>query len=205
MKAKLGIVFAGGRGRRMGAVDKGAIRLGGRPLHDLVLERLSPMCETLAVVAPLRPDWLDGDSVILHFSDEVAAGEPIGPAGALLAGLAQLNALDPQGWLITAAVDAPFFPTDLSEQLAAGKQSAPATIARGEDGVHPTFGLWHAECLAPLRHAIDVKKIFALRKLANLVGAAQVDIQGPSYMFLNINTPDDMERARRVLSSDFDA
>lgn len=203
MRARLGIIYAGGQGRRMGTIDKGAIRLGGRPLHDWVIERVAANCETLAVVAPVRPDWLGQDTPVEHLIDRTRSAEPIGPAGALLAGLEYLHVLDPQGWLITAAVDAPFFPQDGFEQLKAGKAKASAAIARGVDGVHPTFALWHSGCLEPIRHAIEVEKIYALRKLAAIIGAAQVDIQGPAQIFLNINTPDDMDRARHVLGSDF--
>ena len=37
-----GVILAGGRGRRMGGVDKGLQDLQGRPMVQWVLERLAP-------------------------------------------------------------------------------------------------------------------------------------------------------------------
>ncbi len=199
MKAKLGLVYAGGRGLRMGGVDKGAMLLGDRPLHEWVIERLAPMCEVLAVVAPARPDWLGADGAIAYVPDDTIGGEPIGPAGALLAGLKHLRQLDEAGWMITAAVDAPFFPRDLADQLYAGRGEALAAIARSDDGLQPTFGLWNAACFTPISEAIAPKRMYALHKLVGQVDGASVDVAGPPHQFLNINTPDDMARARSVL------
>lgn len=201
MKAKLGLVYAGGRGLRMGGVDKGAMVLDERPLHQWVIERLSSMCEILAVVAPARPDWLDTEGPVEYVSDETIDGEPIGPAGALLAGLKYLQHLDDKGWMITAAIDAPFFPKDIIDQLYQGRMSKPVAIAKSDDGLHPTFGLWNAACFAPVETAIASNKMYALRKLVGHVGGASVDVVGPAHQFLNINTPNDMERARRVLEA----
>ncbi len=199
MRVKQGLIYAGGRGLRMGGVDKSAILLGGRPLYQWVVDRMTPMCEQLAVVAPQRPEWLEADSAIEHVFDETIEGEPIGPAGALLAGLKLLNREDEAGWLITAAVDAPFFPGDLVERLFAGRGDAPAVIARSEDGLHPTFGLWNADCYVPVKTAIESGRMYALRKLVSEVGGAQVSVAGPDQQFLNINTPDELDRARSMV------
>ena len=42
----LGLILAGGLGRRMGGVDKPLMRLVGRTLLDRVVERLAPSRET---------------------------------------------------------------------------------------------------------------------------------------------------------------
>ena len=46
----IGVVLAGGAGRRLGRVSKSAALLGGRPLIEYPLSALSRVCELLAVV-----------------------------------------------------------------------------------------------------------------------------------------------------------
>ncbi len=49
--AVTGVILAGGEGRRMGGADKGLQLLNGRPLVQLVLERLRPQVDVLLISA----------------------------------------------------------------------------------------------------------------------------------------------------------
>jgi len=46
-----GIVLAGGRGRRMGGVDKGLVDFAGRPLVAHVIERFAPQVGAIVINA----------------------------------------------------------------------------------------------------------------------------------------------------------
>lgn len=76
-----GVVLAGGAGRRMGGVDKAALRVGGVTLLDRVLTAAEPVCDRLVVVGPPRETGVEE----VEFVTEPQPGG--GPAPAVLAGV----------------------------------------------------------------------------------------------------------------------
>ena len=117
-----GLVLAGGRGSRMGGVDKGLQRFHGVPLALHALRRLQPQVGRVllnanrnldtytAFGAPVCPD---------------ALGDYPGPLAGFLAGLAQCTT----PWLLTVPCDTPLFPTDLVARLAVAAAREGADIA----------------------------------------------------------------------------
>jgi len=144
-----GLVLAGGRGSRMGGVDKGLQAWQGMPLAMHALLRLSPQVGHVlinanrnlaayeAMGAPVWPDPLP---------------DYAGPLAGFLAGLEQCES----PYLVTVPCDSPRFPTDLVERLAHGLQAAGAEIAMaateeaGVRQVHPVFCLMHASVMESL-------------------------------------------------------
>ena len=51
MPGTLGVILAGGRGSRLGGVDKGLQPWRGTPLVDAVLARLAPQVDAIAISA----------------------------------------------------------------------------------------------------------------------------------------------------------
>lgn len=199
MIADLGVIFAGGQGRRMGGVDKGTLTLDGTPLIEIVASRLRPACRRLAVAAPDPPDWLEHLDGAGFIEDVTIDGAPIGPAGALLGALDYLRETAPDGWLLTVPVDVPFLPEDFGAQLAAGRDGHLAAIAEAHGRLHPVIGLWSAACQPTLRRAIVEENCRSLHGLAKITGAAIVPVAAASRAFLNINQPEDLERAKREM------
>src|SRR6218665_3131966 len=117
-----GLVLCGGRGLRMGGVDKGLQRFLGLPLalHQLLrLQRQTGACminanrhlaayESFGV--PVWPDGLAGHA---------------GPLAGFLAGLEHCRTR----WLLTVPCDTPLFPPDLATRLAAAADRQGADIA----------------------------------------------------------------------------
>lgn len=129
-----GLVLAGGRGQRMGGVDKGLQLLRGTPLAQIALERLRPQVAGLMFSANRHLDTYRtfGAPVV---TDEVP-GHP-GPLAGLLAGLRH----GPTAWLLTVPCDTPHFPLDLASRLAQAITEEGADIAmaatREEGRVQP--------------------------------------------------------------------
>jgi molybdenum cofactor guanylyltransferase len=199
-KADLAAIFAGGAGTRMGGLDKGAIRLGGKPLHAIVAERLAPQARSIAILAPEAPAWLAAFSGAMWIGD---AGGASGPGAGLLAALRWLEReRGPDALLLTAPVDAPFLPADLFEKLDAArrKAGAPAAIVRHEGGLHPVFGLWQAACAADAEEALR-RGGGALHRVA--AGAGAVDCAAWTGAspdpFTNLNAPEDVAAAEAFL------
>jgi molybdopterin-guanine dinucleotide biosynthesis protein A len=117
-----GLVLAGGRGSRMGGVDKGLQNHHGIPLALHALLRLQPQVGELminanrnlgayeAMGAPVWPDALP---------------DYPGPLAGLMAGLERCET----PYLVTVPCDSPNFPTDLVARLADALEAADAEIA----------------------------------------------------------------------------
>ncbi|MFG6415285.1 molybdenum cofactor guanylyltransferase MobA [Roseateles sp. DC23W] len=138
------LILAGGRGSRMGGVDKGLQLLDGRPLVAHVAERLAPQADQLAISANRN---LDTYAALGH---DVRVDPPglefAGPLAGMLAGL---DALPGDAWLLTAPCDCPHLPLDLAERLRAAAEPHGLSFAQAARE-HPTHALLHARLREPL-------------------------------------------------------
>jgi molybdenum cofactor guanylyltransferase len=138
-----GLVLAGGRGSRMGGVDKGLQLHNGQPLAWHALQRLRPQVGALMVNANRNLDSYAAMGVPVWPDATAAHGEYAGPLAGWLAGLAQCTT----PWMLTVPCDTPLFPPELAARLAQAVQSENADIAMAatrEDGrvqVQPVFCL----------------------------------------------------------------
>lgn len=144
-----GLILAGGRGSRMGGVDKGLQSYRGMPLALHTLLKLQ----------------LQAGHVMINANRNLAAyesfGVPVWPdalpdfAGPLAGFLVGLERCETP-WLATVPCDTPDFPDDLVARLAAAAATADAEIAVAacdEDGAlrtQPVFCLLHASLLESL-------------------------------------------------------
>jgi molybdopterin-guanine dinucleotide biosynthesis protein A len=145
-----GVILAGGRGSRMGGVDKGLQNFLGMPLALHTLLRLQPQVSEVLVNANRNlaayealgvPVWPD------------ALPDFAGPLAGFLTGLEHCET----PWLVTVPCDTPLFPLDLVERLAQAAADGDAEIAmasaREEDGLlraQPVFCLLRRELLESL-------------------------------------------------------
>ena len=186
-----GIILAGGQGRRMGA-DKALLPLAGRPLLAHVRDRLEPQVEALAISA-------NGDPARLaRFGLPVLADDqPLGPLSGILAGLRWAAAQGADA-LVSAPVDAPFLPGDLTPRLILAADGPRLAIARAGERLHPAFGLWPVS-LAPT--LADFLASGAKPKVMDFAAAhhAAVAAFPDDGAFANLNTPQDLAAAEALL------
>ena len=105
-----GLVLAGGRGSRMGGVDKGLQTFGGLPLALQALRRLRPQVANVAINANRNLATYEGFDAPV-WPDELA--DYPGPLAGFLSGLSNC----PTEWLLTVPCDTPRFPADLASRM----------------------------------------------------------------------------------------
>lgn len=198
----LGVILAGGAGRRMGDADKGLLPLCGRPLVGHVLERLHHQCARVLIVANRNLDGYAGFAPAVHDAVSGYAGPLAGLAAAF--GFLQANRHALPGWLLTAPVDCPDPPRDLATRLRAGlvaNGDARCAIARVTGKREPLFAMyrigsapegWHASAQTALREHGSPMRWLA----AN--GAVAVDFDDAGDGFHNLNTPEDFREYERM-------
>ena len=117
-----GLVLAGGRGSRMGGVDKGLQNFRGLPLALHTLMRLQMQVGVSLINANRNlaayesfgaPVWPDANN------------DYAGPLAGFLTGLEHCET----PWLLTVPCDTPLFPLDLAQRLAAAADAEGADIA----------------------------------------------------------------------------
>jgi molybdenum cofactor guanylyltransferase len=189
-----GVILAGGRGSRMGGVDKGLQNHKGVPLALHALLRLQPQVGELMINANRNlgayesmgvPVWPDAQS------------DYPGPLAGVLVGLERCET----PYLVTVPCDTPNFPLDLVERLAQALHAEGADLAMAatrEDGVvmpQPVFCLLKSELLESLIKYLQggqrkIDRWTALHRAATVVfdDAAAFD---------NANTIEELQRLQR--------
>jgi molybdopterin-guanine dinucleotide biosynthesis protein A len=191
-EAITGLVLAGGRGQRLGGVDKGLQPWQGRALVDHAIARLAPQVATVMISANRHlADYASRGARVL--AD--AQGDFPGPLAGMLAGLRAA----PTSWLAVVPCDSPGLPSDLVERLArglAGRQGAVVARDLGAAGIR----LEPVCCLLATALADDLANHLAGggRKveawLSRHAAPVRFDRADDGAAFANINTPEDLAR-----------
>jgi molybdenum cofactor guanylyltransferase len=148
-----GLVLAGGRGTRMGGVDKGLQMHLGVPLAQYALERLRPQVGALMLNAN-RNLAAYGAMGAPVWPDEMA--EYPGPLAGMLAGLTHCST----PYLVTVPCDTPNFPLDVVARLAEGLEidgEMATAYTQEAEGLHaqPVFCLMKASLRDSLKAFIS--------------------------------------------------
>lgn len=176
-------LLAGGRGTRLGGVDKAWLERGGVPQVLRLARRFAGECG--AVLVSANGDTARYDAAGLTV---VADCTPdIGP----LAGLESLATACATPWLLTLPVDLVDANDCLPRTLAS--VGGDGAVARDDDGLQPLVALYR---LAPLRDAVAA----AINAGEHAVQALQARMDLPAvafsdFRFGNLNTPEDLRVA----------
>lgn len=195
-----GVILAGGRARRMGGGDKCLHRLGGKTILEHVIDRARPQVSRLVLNANGDPGRF------AQFGLPVAAdaiGGFAGPLAGVLTGLEWAREHAPHcPWVASFATDTPFFPEDLVARMLAAADDEGADIACAASGgrSHPVFGLWPVRLAGDLRHALAVEDIRKIDLWTARYRLVTVEFPTePRDPFFNVNRPDDLTDAERLL------
>lgn len=197
----LGVILAGGLSRRMEGPEKSLLELNGKTLVCHVADNLKHQTNNVILNA-------NGDAT--RFSDlglEVQKDTVEGFAGPLAGVLASMRWAEKNSTaqhVITVAADTPFFPENYVAQMLieAVKEKAEIALASSNERRHPVFGLWPIKLADELEHFLvdenNRKVMLFVERYAN----CQVEfkkLKNDVDPFFNVNTPDDMKKAKEIM------
>ena len=187
-----GLILAGGRGSRMGGLDKGLQMLQGRPLVAHVHERLAQQVASVLISANRHHDEYRAWSQQVMSDSRPDYPGPLAGIETALAALARGEPALP--WLVTAPCDAPRLPLDLVSRLAQAAAAGRCQVAIAHDGerVHPVFALIHVDALPVLRAYIATGRRRADGWYASLP-SVEVDFSDCPQAFVNLNTREELD------------
>ena len=182
-----GLILAGGKGSRMGGVDKGLQPFRGKRLVDHVYERLVPQVGGVIINANQNQEAYRSLGVRV-VSDAISGFA--GPLAGMHAGLS----VSKRPFLASVPCDSPFLPADLIERLYARIEETGAELAVAKTGEqpHPVFSLMRR---GVLDHLGDFLKGGGRKIDAWYASLAVVEVafDDEAQAFSNINTLEELE------------
>lgn len=180
------LILAGGRGSRMGEVDKGLQLFRGKPMVAHVLERLAPQADEIIINANRNLEQYEkfGHRVVADAIDGFA-----GPLAGLHVGMSHAS----HPLVATAPCDSPFLPLDLIARLrtALENENADLAVAKTFDQAHPVFCLTKRE-LAPHLRAFLESGQRKIDKWYSGLKVVEVNFDDEEAAFANINTLEEL-------------
>jgi molybdopterin-guanine dinucleotide biosynthesis protein A len=187
-------ILAGGQSSRMGE-NKALVTIGGLPLINRVISRVSSLSEDLFIVAdavevyahlglPVYPDLIPGK----------------GPLGGLYTAINHAQGGD----VLVVSCDQPFLNTSLLRYLldlrAGYDVVVPLNRENYPQSMHAVYG---KRCAAPIRQDINADRLkvigFFPAVRVRQVAGAEIDRFDPHrYSFMNVNTPHDLTLAQQL-------
>ena len=182
-----GVILAGGKGRRMGGLDKGLVEYQQKPLVAHVIERLAPQVNSLLINANRNADKYQryGFPVI---ADQLADYQ--GP----LAGFSAAMIAAKTDYVLTVPCDGPLLPADLVSRLveAMDRQNAKISVAHDGQRLQSVYALIKRDLLPSLQSCIQTGQ-----RRVDVWYASQAialsDFSDTPESFLNINFPEDSD------------
>jgi molybdenum cofactor guanylyltransferase len=187
-----GVILAGGKSRRMGGSPKALLPFGGRPLIEHIAETLRSVLPDCLVVTN-SPD-------LYAFLGLPMVGD-VFPHGGSLGGIYSGLRAVPGDHALCVACDMPFVSAPLLAHLAGRAGEADVVIPDAEGKLQALHAVYARTCLPAMERRLQAGQL----KIARLFDDVQVvrvptdevaRFADPDAAFMNLNTPEDLERAR---------
>jgi molybdopterin-guanine dinucleotide biosynthesis protein A len=186
-------VLAGGKSSRMGT-DKSFVRVLGRPLIEDILDHLHGLgAETIIITnKPESYAYLG----VPTFTDVL-------PEKGALGGIYTALYHSAQPHTLCVACDMPFVVRPLLDYLIALTPEGDAVVPRLGGEAEPFRAIYSRACLDPIRRALEAGQLRIISFFPDVrvrfVDEAEIDRFDPQHLsFFNVNTPEDLEAARRM-------
>jgi molybdenum cofactor guanylyltransferase len=188
------VIQAGGQSKRMGQ-DKALVPLRGKPLINHVLDRVSGLGDEVLITTNSPDDF--------SFLDLPTVQDKSPGAGAL-AGLATaLNGARGEHVLIVAC-DLPFLQQPLLRYLIELTPKADVIVPEWNGELEPLVAVYARKCLTEVDHSLSQGEMrmvsFFPRVKVHRVFQHEIMALDPGGLsFFNVNTPEDLATAERIL------
>lgn len=194
-----GIILCGGESRRMGQ-SKAWLELEGEPLLSRVYRRVAAVAGRVVVVSAPGQSLPELPPAANLAIDDVPGSGPLGGLATGHAALAQT-----QGYVFVCGCDYPFLTGPLLRQLLEAGAGEEAITFTG-DRLQPLCAWYRASALGEAGKLFSQGERRLTRFLETLcvarVDGSTLDAYAPGVSTMNVNSPDDYARARRIAAKD---
>jgi molybdopterin-guanine dinucleotide biosynthesis protein A len=191
-----GVIQAGGRSTRMGGEPKALLELGGKRIIERVVDALGGVLDDLLVVTntPDRYAFLGLPMVPDAFPDG-------GALGGIYTGL---RAADGDA-AFTVACDMPFLHPAIVRMVVERAGEGDVVIPRTGGQLETMHAVYAKACLTPMETRLRSGRLkivgfFPDVRVVELDAAAMARHRAPEVAFMNVNTPQELARARALVA-----
>jgi molybdopterin-guanine dinucleotide biosynthesis protein A len=190
-----GVIQAGGKSTRMGGEPKALLDLGGRRIIERALGVVREVVDDVLVVTN-TPDlyrFLGLPMVPDVFPDH-------GSLGGIYSGLAAA----PGDAAFTVACDMPFLRVDVARLVVDRAGEGDVVIPRAGEQLETMHAVYGKRCLPAMEERLRARRLkivgfFDAVRVVEVPEAAVARYADPAVVFMNVNTPEELERARNLL------
>jgi molybdopterin-guanine dinucleotide biosynthesis protein A len=187
----IGVVLAGGSGRRIGG-GKAIVELHGRPLVSYPVGVLQAALGRVAVVAK-------ADTELPPLPGVEIWTEPEHPRHPLTGIVHALDGAEGRA-VVVAAADMPFLTEQLVRRVATAEAGGrPAVVPRAGGRVQPLLARYEPSALPLLRAARDAAATRPLTAVVEELGPLLLEVDGDAEAFFNVNLPEDLLTATAMM------
>lgn len=192
MSKVIGIILAGGEGRRMEYQNKGLISLAGKAMIAHVIARISPQVDLLYISAN------EDLEQYAAFQLPVIQDEPQWRGDGPLAGIASiLKNLAEDDVVQVVSCDGPMIPDNLVVRLSAARIDAKVVYPKTKDREHYLYLQGKVRDLRIIESVLAAKDL-RIRALLAKLNAKAVSFEDEAA-FLNCNHPEDVQRLEEII------
>ena len=192
-----GVIQAGGKSARMGGQPKALLELGGRRIIDRVVDVVRAVADDLLIVTN-TPELYAGlglPMVADVFPDH-------GSLGGIYSGLKAA----PGEAAFTVACDMPFLLPDVARLVTSRADRADVVLPRVGGQLETLHACYAKSCLAPMERRLRAGQLkiigfFGDVRVLEIAEAEVARFRAPELVFMNVNTPEELARARTLLSA----
>ncbi len=191
-----GVVQAGGKSTRMGGEPKALLDVGGRRIIERVVAAIAPVVDDVLVVTN-TPDLY----AFLGLPMTADAFPDHGSLGGIYSGLAAASG----DVAFTVACDMPFLRADVAGLVVARAAEADVVIPRVGEFLETMHAAYAKACLPAMQACLEAGrlKIVGFFDRVRVREIAEADVRAladPDVVFMNVNTPDELARARAIVT-----
>ena len=193
-----GVIQAGGKSTRMGGAPKALMELGGRRVIDRVVDVLGSVTDDVLVVTNTPELYA---SLGIPMVPDVFAGG--GSLGGIYSGLKAA----PGAVIFTVACDMPFLRPDVARLVIERAAEADVVIPRAGGQLETLHACYARTCLGPMERRLRAGqlKITGFWDEVRVLTIAEEEVArlaDPAVVFSNVNTPEELARARAWASAE---
>ena len=188
-------ILFGGRGQRLGGIDKSALKIEDTSIIDRLLRVLRAVTPHVFAV---------GDRYGAASAAGISVVDDIWPDAGPLAGIYTAIVNSPCPRTLVVGCDMPFLTEAFLQHLADLSQTSAGAVImpRSGNGYEPLCAIYPRESAAAIRERLERGERKAARPPEGVqvveVGPGEVAMHDPNgVLFVNVNTPHDYEKARR--------
>jgi|TARA_B100001059_G_scaffold35385_1_gene28410 molybdopterin-guanine dinucleotide biosynthesis protein A len=196
----LGTVLAGGKSQRFGE-DKSQVKLGDKLLIDYILSEVIEEFKEILVVSNSLIDFRKSEKITVI--EDIKKN--LGPLGGVLTAMKWIkdNNKDYK-WISTFPADTPFFKRSILQKFLQDIQPEESKLffIKSNNTRHNIFGIWSIDLMDKLEEDLN-KGERKVELWANSIGVKTINIEFQNEdPFFNINTKEDLEKAKDRLKND---